>query len=97
MLTRLTNWAETRSVSTQVNIYEAKTHLSDLVERAAAGEDIVIAKNGRPRARLVPVPPRARRQPGALKGKLWMSPEFDADLTDLFEHSDDTVDGPPVP
>ena len=42
-------------MSTQVNIHEAKTHFSRLVERAAAGEEIVIAKAGEPRARLVPL------------------------------------------
>jgi prevent-host-death family protein len=41
--------------ATQVNLYEAKTHLSSLVERAAAGEEIVIAKAGKPMAKLVPV------------------------------------------
>jgi prevent-host-death family protein len=45
----------------QVNLYEAKTQLSSLVERAAAGEEIVIAKNGKPMARLVPIPDRPKR------------------------------------
>ena len=53
-------------MSTQVNIHEAKTHFSRLVERAAAGEEIVIAKAGQPRARLVPLVDAAprRRKPG---------------------------------
>jgi prevent-host-death family protein len=73
-------------MSTQVNIYEAKAKLSDLVERAAAGEEIVIAKNGRPRARLVRViARRSPRTPGAWKGRVWMAPDFDDDLTDMFE------------
>jgi len=60
------------------NIHEAKTHLSRLVERAAAGEEIVIAKAGKPMARLVPyTEPRAKRKPGAWKGKVWISPDFD--------------------
>jgi len=47
----------------QVNLYEAKTQLSSLVERAAAGEEIVIAKNGKPMARLVALPPaKAKRE-----------------------------------
>ncbi len=71
---------------TQVNVAEAKAKLSDLVERAAAGEDIVIAKNGRPRVRLVPVPVRTEpRKPGALKGQIWFGPDFDDDLTEMFE------------
>ena len=61
------------------NIHEAKTHLSKLLERAAAGEEIIIGKGGKPVARLVaykqPKPPK--RKPGAWKGKVWISPDFD--------------------
>lgn len=53
-----------------VNVHEAKTNLSRLLERARAGEEIVIAKNGKPVARLCPLAPQAERQPGLLKGKL---------------------------
>jgi prevent-host-death family protein len=64
-----------------VNLYEAKTNLSQLVERAAAGEEIVIAKAGRPLARLVPLKARTEpRFPGLLKGKIVIGPEFDAPL-----------------
>lgn len=63
----------------QINIHAAKTHLSRLVERAAAGEEIVIAKAGAPMARLVPYRHELRpRRPGALAGKVWMSDDFDA-------------------
>jgi prevent-host-death family protein len=68
-------------MSRQVNLYEAKTKLSRLVERAAAGEEIIIAKDGKPRARLVPLkqePPR--RRPGAGRGKVWIADDFDAPL-----------------
>ena len=68
------------SLSKPYNIYDAKTHLSRLVDRAAAGEDIIIAKAGRPVARLVPLEPLARRVPGDLKGRVWISPDFDAPL-----------------
>ena len=69
-----------------MNLYEAKTKLSDLVERAVNGEDIVIAKSGRPRVRLVPVVERTEpRRPGALKGRIWFEPGWEADLTDQFE------------
>jgi prevent-host-death family protein len=64
----------------QVNLYEAKTRLSSLVERAAAGTEIVIAKNGRPLAKLVPIRDRVRRRPGRLKRKLWIADDFDAPL-----------------
>ncbi len=73
-----------------VNLYAAKTHLSELVDRAAAGEEIVIAKAGQPKAKLVPLqPPTKRRKGGFLRGKIWISPNFDdplpPDLLDAFE------------
>ena len=56
---------------TVVNIHEAKTHLSRLLERALAGEEIVVAKAGRPLVRLAPVGEQAvERRPGRLAGKL---------------------------
>lgn len=54
----------------QVNVHEAKTQLSRLLERAHAGEEIVIAKNGAPYARLVPLDKPRPREPGLLKGKI---------------------------
>jgi prevent-host-death family protein len=66
-----------------VNIHEAKTHLSRLIEDASAGEEIVIAKAGRPMARLVPFRPlREVRQLGWLRGKLDVPEDFDAPLPD---------------
>jgi len=65
----------------QINIHEAKTHLSRLVEEAAAGEEIVIAKAGKPVARLVGLGAEARpRRPGSLKGKIKMCENFDDPL-----------------
>ena len=64
---------------TIVNVYEAKTRLSELIDRAAGGEEITIAKAGRPRARLVPLPKTPRR-PGSLKGKIWVAADFDRPL-----------------
>jgi prevent-host-death family protein len=64
-----------------VNLYEAKTQLSRLVERAAAGEEIIIAKSGRPRARLVPLAgPAEPRRPGGWEGKAWIAEDFDEPL-----------------
>jgi prevent-host-death family protein len=60
-----------------VNIHSAKTHLSRLVNEVAAGEEIVIAKAGKPVARLVPFEPR---QPDLLKGKIWIADDFDDPL-----------------
>lgn len=64
-----------------VNIYDAKTHLSQLVERAAQGEEIIIAKAGCPLARLVPLTStRAPRKPGCLEGRFQVADDFDAPL-----------------
>jgi prevent-host-death family protein len=63
------------------NLYEAKTSLSKLVDRAAAGEEIIIAKAGRPLAVLLPVAKVKRpRKPGGWKGKVRISTDFDAPL-----------------
>jgi prevent-host-death family protein len=62
----------------QVNIHEAKTHLSRLVERAAAGEEVVIAKAGKPLIKLVPYKSAIPvRRPGSMKGKIKILPGFD--------------------
>ncbi len=63
-----------------VNLYEAKTHLSDLVERAARGEVIVIAKAGVPRCHLTAMPARVPRKPGGWKGKVRIGDDFDLPL-----------------
>jgi prevent-host-death family protein len=66
---------------TQVNMREAKTHLSRLVERAAAGEEIFIAKSGRPIVKLVGInQEQVSRMPGSLRGRIRMSEDFDAPL-----------------
>ncbi len=62
-----------------VNVHEAKTHLSRLLERVSRGEEIVIAKDGQPVAKLIAVSPR-ERQPGRLKGKIRIGKNFDAPL-----------------
>lgn len=62
----------------QVNVYEAKTHLSQLLDRVEAGEEIIIGRAGRPVARLVPYRQiRADRQPGAWRGRVQISQDFD--------------------
>jgi prevent-host-death family protein len=64
-----------------VNLYEAKTQLSKLVDEAAAGGEIIIAKAGKAKARLVPLEPaRRRRRPGGWEGQLWVADDFDEDL-----------------
>lgn len=62
----------------QVNVHEAKTQLSKLLARAERGEEIVIARDGKPVARLVPHrPAREPRKPGFMKGKIWIADDFD--------------------
>jgi prevent-host-death family protein len=53
-----------------VNVHEAKTHLSRLMDQAHAGQEIVLAKAGKPYARLMPLPPQQGRRPGRLAGRL---------------------------
>jgi prevent-host-death family protein len=68
-----------------VNIHEAKTHLSRLVERVESGEEIVIARAGRPVARLVAYRARtAPKAPGAWKGRVRLAPDFDTPDEDLI-------------
>ncbi len=68
-------------MSRQVNIHEAKTRLSQLLAQLDDGEEIVIARAGKPIARLVPLGERpTRRHPGSGKGKVAIAPDFDAPL-----------------
>ena len=74
-----------------VNIHEAKTRLSKLLEQVQSGEEIVIAKAGNPIARLVPYTPPKRKilPPGAMKGEIWVSDDFDEPVNALFECLDE--------
>ena len=77
----------------QVNIYEAKTHFSKYVEKAEAGEDVIIARGGKQVARLTAIQPHQSQKRqirfGVLKGKIWIPPDFDEalpeDVTAGFE------------
>ena len=70
------------SYMTTLNIHAAKTHFSRLIEEVAEGEEIVIAKAGKPVARLVPIEKPAKRALGLLKGRLKVPDDFDAPLAD---------------
>ena len=78
-------------MATYVNIHEAKTHLSRLIERVEAGEEITLARAGRPVARLVPYSRRTSpRQPGLLRGRIRVAEDFDSPevnerIADLFD------------
>ena len=67
---------------TQVSVHEAKTHLSRLLRRVAAGEEIVIARSGKPVARLMPVTKPERRALGIDEGKFEVPDDFNAPLPD---------------
>lgn len=73
-----------------VNIHQAKTNFSKLVDAVMQGEEIIIAKAGKPAAKLVPITSiKAKRKPGALRGKIKISKDFNAplpdDILDQFE------------
>jgi prevent-host-death family protein len=63
-----------------INIHQAKTHLSRLVDDAGSGEEIIIAKAGKPVARLMPLAHAERRVPkfGTLRGKIWLADDWDS-------------------
>lgn len=75
-----------------VNVHAAKTHLSSLLEEVQRGEEIVIARAGKPIARIVPFQEQLRqRKPGLLRGKVWAAPdawEPDPELERLFYEGD---------
>jgi prevent-host-death family protein len=78
-----------------VNVHEAKTHLSRLLAKVARGDEVIIAKGGKPVARLVPIQ-KAKRMDQLLgidKGRLWIAEDFDGPLPEeilaLFEEKDE--------
>jgi prevent-host-death family protein len=70
----------------QVNLYEAKTRLSELIRQALSGEEVIIARQGKPVVRLVPYRDSGSVAPGFLKGKLRWTDDFDAPLDDFDEY-----------
>lgn len=72
----------------EVNIHEAKTHLSRLLQQVALGEEVIIAKAGKPVARLVAIKDRKRKRPlGLAKGEIWVADDFDSPLPPDIEES----------
>ncbi len=64
-----------------VNVHDAKTHFSKLLERVALGEEVIIARAGHPIAKLVPIQPETpERAPGSARGDVWIGPDFDEPL-----------------
>jgi prevent-host-death family protein len=71
-----------------VNMHEAKSSLSQLVKKAEAGEEILIARNGVPVARLTGIKTSKPKLPwGVLRGKMWIAEDFDAPLEDMKDYS----------
>lgn len=70
-----------------VNVHEAKSQLSKLLEQVRLGEEIVIAKAGTPVARVIPYTPPKQEitPPGAMEGEIWIADDFDKPVDDLFE------------
>ena len=64
------------------NIHDAKTHFSRLLQRVLAGEEVVIAKAGKPVARIVPVRSTTERRPDQYLDRIWIADDFDAPLPD---------------
>ena len=69
-----------------VNVHEAKTHLSKLLERVGQGEEVIIAKSGKPVARLVALTGKPKRRvPGSAKGRITIAEDFDAPLPEEIQ------------
>ena len=69
------------------NIAEAKTHFSELVQKAMLGEEVIIAKDNKAVVKLVALtPPQKLRKPGSAKGRIWMAPDFDVTPQDFKEY-----------
>lgn len=75
-----------------VNMHEAKTHFSKLVDSVMKGNEVVIAMAGRPVAKLTPIEKKPKRRPGALKGKIRIAKDFDAPLPeDILSYFEGTL------
>ncbi len=77
---------------TTANIHEAKTHLSKLLKQVEQGGEVIIAKSGKPFARIIPYQPATiQRQPGGLEGSIWYADDYDkadAEIAALFNGRD---------
>lgn len=69
-----------------INVHDLKTHYSKYLDKVAGGQEILLGKHGKVIAKIVPVAQAQQpRTPGALKSGVWMSSDFDAPLTDLWD------------
>jgi antitoxin (DNA-binding transcriptional repressor) of toxin-antitoxin stability system len=83
----------------QVNVHEAKTQLSQLLADVENGEEVVIARAGKPIARLVREHPKGKvlREPGLLKGKIWFAPDYDKADEEILQMFEDSINAPMEP
>ena len=82
----------------EVNIHQAKTHFSKLLRDVQDGHEVIIAKAGKPIARLVPFQQqRARRQPGSARGQIVIHPDFDAALPEDLQQTFGSETAPSKP
>jgi prevent-host-death family protein len=83
----------------QVNVHEAKTRLSQLLAEVEAGEEIVIARAGKPVARIVAerAEPRVYREAGAMKGEFWYAPDYDEADKEILEMFEESINAPLFP
>ena len=70
----------------QFNIADAKARLSELVDKALAGEEVIAARDNKPLLKLVPLGGRGRRRPGSARGQIRMAKDFDAPLPDFDDY-----------
>jgi prevent-host-death family protein len=71
----------------QFNVAEAKARLSELVQKAVSGEEVVIARDNHPLVRLAPLEVQGKtRKPGSAKGRVWMAPDFDETPEDFKDY-----------
>ncbi|QZZ21424.1 type II toxin-antitoxin system prevent-host-death family antitoxin [Leptothermofonsia sichuanensis E412] len=75
----------------QVDITDAQTQITQLLESALQGKEVIITRNNQPILKLIQIPPATkRRQRGSAKGQIWMAPDFDAPLEDFKEYMERT-------
>lgn len=74
-----------------VNVHDLKTHYSHYLDQVIGGKEIVLAKHGKPVAKIIPyIAPKEPRKPGWLKGKIWTSDDFDEPMMFLWDVGEDT-------
>ncbi len=83
----------------QVNVHQAKTQLSQLLADVENGEEVVIARAGKPIARIVKEQPTGKvlREPGSMKGEIWYAPDYDQADQQILEMFEESINAPLFP